>query len=122
MIQMIIHRILPGFEDPQSYSSTFLIHQTTLIASYIANCLTFYETLLYLPAIHIVFYYFQLRVETVTMFSEYDCTVLSETDAANMLKQRMSGFSGLVFLLCVYTYLTQRAFITMVIKNHMTAR
>jgi hypothetical protein len=56
------------------------------------------------------------------MFSEYDCTVLSETDAANMLKQRMSGFSGLVFLLCVYTYLTQRAFITMVIKNHMTAR
>ena len=34
----------------------------------------------------------------------------------------MTGFSGLVFMLCVYTYLNQRALITMVIKNHMTAR
>ena len=57
MIFLIFRNHIPEFDSNISHSQTELIQYSTLIGSFVINCLTFLQTLACLPILHLTFFY-----------------------------------------------------------------
>ena len=56
--QLILREILPGLESENAKTQTAMVSYAFLVAGFIVNGLTFLETLVVFPLIHITFFYF----------------------------------------------------------------
>lgn len=83
MIFLIFRGYLPEqFDSNISHSQTELIQYSTLIGSFVINCLTFFQTLVCLPVLHLSFFYWQLQITTTNSFSAYTGEALTHDESA----------------------------------------
>lgn len=80
MVQLAFRGYLPGFDTPRQLLETEKLYLFNLVISFVINYMTFLETILTLPVLHFVFFYFQLQVQLDGMYSNYTGKVLEGDD------------------------------------------
>ena len=121
-VNLALRNLIPGI-DLSEYASEFeQIYFLAIVVSFVINSLTFLQTVLTLPLIHVFFYYIQLRVQILATRNDEDEERVTPDQNDDLFRQRMNGLMAVVILFSMLTWLVQKDIITVVIKNHLVSR
>ena len=98
------------------------IYLFTLVISFVVNYMTFLETIITMPIIHFVSFYYQLQVQLEGSYNNYTGKKLEGADRDHYFSIYLNAQTGLIILFCVHTWFVQKDLITVAIKNHMIKR
>lgn len=62
MVQLAFRGYLPGQDTPDLLSQYEVFYSNAVAVAFVINSMTFLQTLVLMPLLHVGFYYFQLKV------------------------------------------------------------
>ena len=93
-----------------------------LLFAFIGNYNKFKTTVLTIPILHLVSYYFQLEVQLENYYDSQSGELVDDSMRANDKTTRIQSLFLVILFLLAHNWYIQRDLIGLTIKNHMIAR